>query len=475
MKIKNSVFCLFLLIIYMNKYVDCFDGVSYNDAKDMFETFTNIVNRVNQAKTQAETGTQYDANPWGDQTSAILDALINKVDAISSQLNVINDLMNSRVGKIEKMIIEVTYGTQKDNLLRDFNKASNRIQFAYEKLLTFANAGKNITKRRIKNFIEEDIENLGTEGVEGNLATIFDIITSENLINVGSSEQSLLALITKKELEKGGDVCGRHKSSQLIIYQFFLTVCSIEILGATTLAYGYALNEILQKSENKTDLASDEIPVIKEEFKKRVTAYSNKFAKSIESVSRAFRNCDPVESHMHIRDVTFTEMWGLTQSIVLSEFSLASRRSCAGTCANVHNKPNNFQFCYNKPMHGDRVYKTDTRACWWWYNAPEKPELCPTPRRCHGLMSDCIEITNAKPCMLKNDTRRYQFIKDVSNDKSYGLESECKGYEADFEWSKDDVYDCTFCLCTCDDNIYTSESVHMISLKLARSDTANNK
>ncbi|XP_044013928.1 uncharacterized protein LOC122856299 [Aphidius gifuensis] len=438
--------------------------LNYSDAKDMFETFTNIVNRVNQAKSQAETGykgTQYDANPWGDQTSAILDALINKVDAISTKLDVMNERMNLRLGKIEKMITDVTYKTQLDSFIRDIGKSAKRIHFAYDKLLTFANAGKNITKKRIRHFIEQNIDNQGTDGIEGHLATIFDIITSDNLLSLDGSEQSLLGLITKKELEKGGDVCGRHKSSQLIIYQFFLTVCSIEILGATTLAYA--------------DLASDEIPVVREEFKKRITGYSNKFAASIELVSRDFRNCDPVDSHKHIRDVTFTEMWGLTQSILLSEFSLASRKSCAGTCADVHNKPNNHQFCYKRAMHDRRPEPDDKRAYWWRYDAPEKPELCPTPKRCYGLMSDCIEISNAKPCMLKNNTRRYQFIKDVYNDKSYGLESECKGYEAYFEWSTDYGYECEFCLCTCDDNTIKSNTVHMISLKLARSDTANNK
>lgn len=185
------------------------------------------------------------------------------------------------------------------------------------------------------------------------------------------------------------------------------------------------------------DLASDEIPFIKEDFKKRIMSYSNEFAESIASVSRDFRNCDPVGRHKHIRgdniifyyqiivvivvfnfcmylDVTFTEMWGLTQSIVMSEFSLASRRSCAGTCSNVHNKPNNHQFCYNKPMHDNRPSKTDTRAYWWYYDVPEKPELCPTPKRCYGVMSECIEIVNVRPCMLVNFLKIFHYLTSIN-------------------------------------------------------------
>lgn len=203
MKIKHSIFCLFILIIYKNKQVECFFGISYSDAKDMFETFTNIVNRIDQAQTQAKTGykgTKYDANPWGDQTSAVLDALVNKVDAISSKLDVLSDRMSARMGKIEKMITDVSYKAQLNSFTREINKASDRIHFAYGQLHTFANAGKNITKRRVEYFIEHNIKNQGSDGIEGQLATIFNAITGENLLDLGGDEQSLLKLMTKNEL-----------------------------------------------------------------------------------------------------------------------------------------------------------------------------------------------------------------------------------------------------------------------------------
>ncbi|KAF7987362.1 hypothetical protein HCN44_003124 [Aphidius gifuensis] len=261
--------------------------------------------------------------------------------------------------------------------------------------------------------------------------------------------------------------CDDKGSLQDKFYNFYIACILTDLLATTTMIDSYGVQELIKSgSGNKKKLKN-----IIAESKKRITEYANKFTSSLAQIPINYRNCDPYGDKKHERGVTYLEMAGLYQNILM--YSRWLGRDKCPSCEDVDlaNGTTN-EICY---------LQIDTYTPWDKNGVPENFESCTTPRNCYGRIHSCKTIWTAEYCMLKNDARRYKWVKDAyysDADNTYGDKGTgCSdGLYIRKEYERESFTRCPFCWCQCDDVSPKSKlAVNTISLLPAMSSIAKNK
>ncbi|KAF7987361.1 hypothetical protein HCN44_003123 [Aphidius gifuensis] len=319
---------------------------------------------------------------------------------------------------------------------------------------------KTDTEKSIKTYVNKNIDKV----IPKKLSNLFDHILKSR------AGPNLLDRIIEEIDNIPEESCDDKGSLQDKFYNFYIACILTDLLATTTMIDSYGVQELIKSgSGNKKKLKN-----IIAESKKRITEYSKEFTLSIGQIPINYRNCDPSGDEIHERGVTYIEMAGLYQNILMFSRYLGSETSCV-TCENVYIKNGtNNRLCH---------IKLDETTPWDENGVPENFKSCTTPRNCYGRIHGCVTMWTPEFCMLKNDVRRYKWIRDKYDpDKySYGdINSGCSDGEYDYREYEYESYakfsKCSYCWCVCDDVSPQSKlAVNKISLLPAMSRIAKNK
>ncbi|XP_044009955.1 uncharacterized protein LOC122853520 [Aphidius gifuensis] len=424
MKLINLIF----IVVSINLISYEVSTTAIGDVEEVYTLFMNIWTRVDEGIKEANTGEKpkYQATPFGDKTSSMLEAMIDKVDEISVQLEAINNRVMEKLQELQDDIKAIPDKVLKDQLLTQLSHLVKSIKTSYKEVKKLGN--KRITKGKARFIIDN-----------------FDERTTK-------------------------ERCDKRNSPQQFIYQLYLTLISTEIIGYSALAYGFGVNELLNPDE-KADI---EIETVIDDIVDRIYRYSLAFSKAIPKLSSHFRTCDNPGTHK--RDVTFTEFSGLYQKVLLSEYTMRHNDSllCENWCE--YSESANSR-CYGRPSPRSNLITEPERSTPWINQVPKNIWSCTTNLNCAGKIHSCRSMKAVRYCMDKNYThRRYKYIGNTENNDRWGQwTSDCEVYDY---WDSIKVtrFDyCLYCLCTCDDDTWKAPfAVNVVSLLPSRSNTSNN-
>ncbi|KAF7995114.1 hypothetical protein HCN44_004586 [Aphidius gifuensis] len=468
MKLKK-IFCLFIIIALVNYPVSSFFFAVIAGLKDFWEVVTGVIDKATEAANKAAgIHPRFETDLFGDKTEAVLDYLVDKVDEISQDIKDMEKHMEEGFSKLEELITDVEDKVHANTLMDRVIQSADRIKDNFDTIQNYQKRRKP-TKKRLEAFIETFIRGKGPKSVESDLKTIFQSVTRGSF---SKNEKNLLTLMIQSENKRFYTKCGEKKSAQSTLYQFFFSIANIEMVGLSTLAYGFVLNEAEKSADNITELASDEYPILIDQLTDRLNTYSEQFIQAMRSVSRQFRTCDP-PMHQHSRNETFTEMSGLMQEVLYSEYKIQGHDTCSSSCEQVRRiDTSGNQDCWVSPPGSYGADKTRILPG----GIPESDYYCTTPRTCMGEISHCFTVWSVRYCFSDQPYKRYDWVTSRDHKDKYGVVDNCEGRLLnDWEWQRYWAYDCGYCMCLCYDDAPESKSVHTVSLKPARSDTKNNK
>ncbi|KAF7993976.1 hypothetical protein HCN44_011245 [Aphidius gifuensis] len=234
MKLINLIF----IVVSINLISYEVSTTAIGDVEEVYTLFMNIWTRVDEGIKEANTGEKpkYQATPFGDKTSSMLEAMIDKVDEISVQLEAINNRVMEKLQELQDDIKAIPDKVLKDQLLTQLSHLVKSIKTSYKEVKKLGN--KRITKGKAR-FI---IDNFVRKKIEAELIKISYIILPEE-----SFDRNLLTLMINLESDERTtkERCDKRNSPQQFIYQLYLTLISTEIIGYSALAYGFGVNELL--------------------------------------------------------------------------------------------------------------------------------------------------------------------------------------------------------------------------------------
>ncbi|KAF7987360.1 hypothetical protein HCN44_003122 [Aphidius gifuensis] len=319
---------------------------------------------------------------------------------------------------------------------------------------------KKDTEKSIKTYVNKNIDSV----IPKKLSNFHDHVLKSR------AGPNLLDRIIEEIDNIPGERCDENGSLQDKFYNFYISCILTDLLATTTMIDSYGVQELIKSgSGNKKKLKN-----IIAESKKRITEYSKEFTSAIGQIPINYRNCDPSGDEIHQRGVTYIEMVGLYQNILMYSHYLGSETSCVA-CDNV-DLPNGTT---NKNCHIQLQESTP----WDENGVPEDFKSCTTPRNCYGRIHSCMTMWNPEYCMLKNDARRYKWVRDIYDPAahSYGdINSGCSDGLYDRREYDTESYikfsKCPYCWCLCDGITPSSKlAVNTISLLPAMSLAAKNK
>ncbi|KAF7987358.1 hypothetical protein HCN44_003120 [Aphidius gifuensis] len=356
--------------------------------------------------------------------------------SLSSQIKIIQDRMenifNDHVVYFALMVDRKNMDEKKIKL-KSIKKSTDNI---------FRN--KKIDKIFHKKKIDDELKNLHN-----------NIMKSKLLDNILESTKN----INENEL------CGIQGSPQQIIYNFYIICLFLEFLTMTTIANGNAAYKIIDPDNG----FENELYGYLLQSKIRIALYSTKFLSKLENFPKKYRNCDPYDKDKHIRNVTYTEMFGLYQRIVFFSNHMLKDSGCIS--CDVAN--------FTKGIDANECYSNleNSPTPWDEKGVPKDLEKCTTPRNCAGTVSRCRSLKDPEFCTLTNNPRRYQWLRDLDaniDENQFGQRDFCDGLKQTFKLDGHGSK-CEYCFCTCGDESPNSTAVNTISLLPSLSDVAKNR
>ncbi|XP_044006433.1 uncharacterized protein LOC122851341 [Aphidius gifuensis] len=239
MKFINLIFML-ISINFISYEVS---ATGLGDLEEVYTLFMNIWTRVDEGIEEANTGKKpkYQATLFGDKTSSMLEALLDKVDELSVQMETMENRLMDKMQEISDAVKSVPDKVRKDQLLTKISHYIKSIKISYKEVKKLGS--KKITKVKAKKIIDKYVR----EKITDDLREIFIIVLPDDEADEENDRSLLKLMVTLENDEKESkERCDKKNSPQQFLYQLYLTLVSTEMIGYTSLAYGFAINELIR-------------------------------------------------------------------------------------------------------------------------------------------------------------------------------------------------------------------------------------
>ncbi|KAF7993974.1 hypothetical protein HCN44_011243 [Aphidius gifuensis] len=241
MKFINLIFML-ISINFISYEVS---ATGLGDLEEVYTLFMNIWTRVDEGIEEANTGKKpkYQATLFGDKTSSMLEALNDKVDELSVQIESMQNRLMDKMQEIADAVKAVPEKVEKDRLLTKISYNIKSIKESYREVKKLGS--KNITQVKAKRIIDKYVRDKITD----DLREIFLLVLPDE--SDLHTDRSLLKLLINLEnnVKEIKERCDKKNSPQQFLYQLYLTLVSTEMIGYTSLAYGFGVNELINPDE----------------------------------------------------------------------------------------------------------------------------------------------------------------------------------------------------------------------------------